>query len=153
MTIGTIQAGAHQPKPVTVHCKGYDYENDVWAPPMQNLSRVFWTFSACSDIAATGGSGTGALLSQTALGTTVLVTWSTGGTTTIFLDPPGPNENSTRGCYPRTFGFKFRQTGAVISDSTGLIKLRSFASQMCGYTYSGPQLSGVTWSSLTTFTF
>jgi hypothetical protein len=153
MVIGTTQAGARQPKPATVHCKGYQYLNETWLPPLESQSGGSWTFSACSDIAATGGSGTGALLSQTALGTTVLITWSTGGTTTIFLDPPGPNENGTRGCVPRTIGFKFRQTGAVVSDSTGLIKQRSFASQMCGYRFFSPQFYGVDNSSMKTLTF
>jgi hypothetical protein len=146
VTIGTTQAGARQPKLATVHCLGYQYSNEIWYPPLENQSGDSWTFSACSDIAATGGSGTGVLLNQTALGTTVLITWSTGGTTTIFLDPPGSSVNGTLGCIHRTLGFKFLQTGAVISDSTGLIKLRSFASQMCGYRFFSPQFYGVVYA-------
>jgi len=84
----------------------------------------------------TGGSRTPVQTSQTADGTTLVIDWSTGKTTTIFLSAQ-TTPTTTKGCRfkkhlgPHVSQTAYVQPGSVTADTTGSIKIAPFTVTIC----------------------
>jgi hypothetical protein len=133
VTLAGVPAAAANPRPSTVLCQQYSASRSTHIPPAP--VDYSWQFSGCSDLANTGGSGTGTLVSQGAAGDTVLITWSAGKTTTILLSVG--NKSKKPGC-PADAVSEFHQTGMVLADTTGSIRIRRVSAIVCTQVFEGP---------------
>jgi hypothetical protein len=128
LTIARVPAGAVKLSKGTVVCKQFGSSTN---PP----NPVSWTLSGCNRPAVTGGSGTPVQTSQTTEGTTLVIDWSAGNTTTIFLSSHTTQANP-RGCHfhnggPHVSQEAYVQPGSVTADTTGFIKASNFTVSMC----------------------
>jgi hypothetical protein len=128
-TIASLPAGAVKPwASGTVRCGHFGYSSEIPNP-------MSWYLSGCNHHAVTGGSGTPVQTSQTTDGTTLVISWSAGKTTTIFLSAQ-TTPASTQGCHFHNWGphvsqYAYLQPGSVIADTTGFIKTITFAVTLC----------------------
>ena len=122
-------AGAVTERPGPASCQTF---NEMTTIPYNVTS---FQFGGCTDGSNTGGSGTGVLTESSSEGQSVLITWSTGGTTSLFLNTPTTKVSDWKRC-PFAFGtrepFAYKLTGYVVADSTGSIKvLRPVDTVLC----------------------
>jgi hypothetical protein len=120
-------AGAHPPRPGKVVCNLY---TENFGP----VGAYQFSLSGCSDPSNTGGSGQGTVTPPhgSFSNESVVVTWATGGTSTLSLTPGA----TTRGnCGMDMGGLKNPPpkmlTVQVTADTTGSIPLRTFTDRTC----------------------
>jgi hypothetical protein len=128
LTIARDPAGAVKLSNGIIHCKHFGSSTN---PP----NPVSWSLSGCDRPAVTGGSGAPVQTSQTADGTTLVIDWSAGKTTTIFLSaqttPASPHVCHFRFMGPHVSQESYIQPGSVTADTTGFIKASNFTVNMC----------------------
>jgi hypothetical protein len=129
LTLGELPAGAAKASSGTVSCRNFDSTTEVPDP-------TSWSLSGCNRPPVTGRSGTPVQTSQTADGTTLVIDWSTGQTTTIFLNAQ-TTPTATKGCHfkkhlgPHVSQTAYVQPGSVTADTTGSIKVAPFTVTIC----------------------
>jgi hypothetical protein len=111
-----------------VRCGQFGFSQQIPQP-------ASWYLSGCDEPAVSGGSGTLAQISQTASGITLVINWSAGKTTTIFLSSQ-TTDTSGLSCHFQNFGphlsnFAYYQPGSVIADTTGFVPNGNFTVKMC----------------------
>jgi hypothetical protein len=127
--LGELPVGAAKASNGTVSCRHFDSTTEVPDP-------TSWSLSGCNHPPVTGGSGTTVQTSQTADGTTLVIDWSTGQTTTIFLSAQ-TTPTTTRGCRfkknlgPHVSQMAYVQPGSVTADTTGSIEVAPFTVTVC----------------------
>ena len=123
-------AGAVKPWDGTIRCGQF---RSSWSPPNPV---PLWQLSGCNHRLVTGGAGTPVQTSSTPAGTTLVINWSAGMTTTIFLNSQITPTSSRRcrfrsGGGPHEIQEAYLQPGSVIADSTGFIKSLDFTVSIC----------------------
>jgi hypothetical protein len=129
LILGALPAGAAKTSSGTVSCKHFDSTTEAPDP-------TSWSLSGCNHPPVTGGSGTPVQTSLTADGTTLVIDWSTGQTTTIFLSAQ-TTPATTKGCHfkknlgPHVSQMAYVQPGSVTTDTTGSIQVAPFTVTIC----------------------